>query len=171
VNKPVLTSRLQSCFRPIPQTTAQSSYQYQSIWAFLTHSDFPFFYFFSFFYFNFFSSFFSVLLLLLCFSLSSFPSPFLVFLPPPTTSPGRKKKKVLSASRWPKWLPSTKKANWAPGPCANFQEISMESMPVLPFEESCPNTLTATTKPKQQNELFVCQGTGVQNAIGVGASS
>jgi hypothetical protein len=47
----------------------------------------------------------------------------------------------MSASRWPKWLPSTKKANWPPGPCANFQEITMESMPVFPFE----NTLTTLT--------------------------
>ena len=31
---------------------------------------------------------------------------------------------------------SKKKANWAPGPCANFQEITMENMPVLPLEES-----------------------------------
>jgi hypothetical protein len=35
-----------------------------------------------------------------------------------------------------KWWPSKKKANWAPGPCANFQEITMENMPVLPLEES-----------------------------------
>jgi hypothetical protein len=31
---------------------------------------------------------------------------------------------------------SKKKANWAPGPRANFQEITMENMPVLPLEES-----------------------------------
>ncbi len=30
------------------------------------------------------------------------------------TSPGRTEKKVLRASRWPKWQPSTMKANWAP---------------------------------------------------------
>jgi hypothetical protein len=47
----------------------------------------------------------------------------------------QKEKKIFSASRWPKLLPSTKKANWAPGPCANFQEITMENMPVLPLEE------------------------------------
>ena len=41
----------------------------------------------------------------------------------------------------------TKKASWAPGPCANFQEITMESMPVLPLEESCPNTLTTAYYP------------------------
>jgi hypothetical protein len=35
------------------------------------------------------------------------------------TSPGRKKK-VLSASRRHKWLPSTKKANWAPRPLREF---------------------------------------------------
>jgi hypothetical protein len=29
-------------------------------------------------------------------------------------------------------------------PCANFQEITIESKPVLPLEESCPNTLTLT---------------------------
>ena len=39
----------------------------------------------------------------------------------------------------------TKKASWAPGPCANFQEITMESMPVLPLEESGQNTLTSLT--------------------------
>ena len=47
-----------------------------------------------------------------------------------------RKKKVLSASRWPKWQSSTKKANWAPGPCANFRKF-LERMPVLPVEESC----------------------------------
>jgi hypothetical protein len=46
------------------------------------------------------------------------------------------RKKVLSVSRRQKWWPSKKKANWAPGPCANFQEITMENMPVLPLEES-----------------------------------
>jgi hypothetical protein len=48
----------------------------------------------------------------------------------------QKEKKVLSVSRRQKWWPSKKKANWAPGPCANFQEITMENMPVLPLEES-----------------------------------
>jgi hypothetical protein len=102
-----------------------------SVYLDRSHSSFPFLLFFFFF-----------------FALSQFHFPF-PFLSSPRlfpaahlcTSPG-KKKKVLSASRWPKWLPSTKKANWARGPCANFQEITMESMPVIPLEESCPNTLT-----------------------------
>ncbi len=36
-----------------------------------------------------------------------------------------------------------RRKHWAPGPCANFQEITMENMPVLPLEESWTNTLTA----------------------------
>jgi hypothetical protein len=86
------------------------------------------------FFFFFFFALFKVYFML--FSLSFprlFPAAFLC-------TPSRKKK-VLSASRWPKLLPSTKKANWAPAHAQNFQEITMESMPVLPLEESSPNTL------------------------------
>jgi hypothetical protein len=55
-------------------------------------------------------------LFLLCFILSSsFSFPFLVFFSPPTAHvPAERKKKVLGASRWPKWPPSSKKASWAP---------------------------------------------------------
>jgi hypothetical protein len=99
------------------------SYQSQPIWAVLTHSPFSFFF-----------------LFLLCqFYFLSFPRLFLAAYM--CTSPGRKNT-VLSASRWPKWPSSSKKTKWAPGPCANSQEIAMESMPVLPLEESCLNTLT-----------------------------
>jgi hypothetical protein len=75
---------------------------------------------------------------------------FLVFLPPPTYAQvPAERNKVLSASRWPKWPPSTKKTNWAPGSCANFQEITMESMPVLPLEEG--KEKLNKTKQKRKN--------------------
>jgi hypothetical protein len=52
------------------------------------------------------------------------------------TSPGRKRKSPECQPM--AQMPSLKKANWPPGPCANFQELTMESMPVLPLKESCP---------------------------------
>jgi hypothetical protein len=104
-----------------------------SVYLDRSHSSFPFFVFFCFFFF-----FFSFFVLFNFLSLSFprlFPAAYLC------TSPGRKKTD-LSASWWPNLLPSTKKANWT-RPCANFQEITIESMPFLPLEESWTNTLIA----------------------------
>ena len=48
----------------------------------------------------------------------------------------RQKEKSPECQPMAQWQSSTKKANWAPGPCANFRKF-LERMPVLPVEESC----------------------------------
>jgi hypothetical protein len=54
-----------------------------------------------------------------------------------------------------------KESKLGPGPFANFQETTMESMPVLPFEESCPNTLPRTIRYDSSTRLTTLLGMGL----------
>jgi hypothetical protein len=127
-----MNSRLQSCSGPHPRRRLNLSYQSQSFWTVLTHSSF--------------SGFFCVFFFMICFILFLFP--FLSFpcLFPAAylcTSPG--KEKSPECQPMAQMAAKYKKSKLG---CANSQEITMESMPVLPFEESCPNTLTTTVATK-----------------------
>jgi hypothetical protein len=96
--------------RPTPQTTAQSLLPV-SVYLGLSHSLVLLF----FFVFSFLALFYFIFLFL----------PFLVFFSPLTAHvpAERKQKKILSVSRWPKWPPSSKKANWAPAPARSPRKL------------------------------------------------
>jgi hypothetical protein len=85
---------------------------------------------FGFFFFSFFS----------CFALSyQVPFPFLsssFSRRQLHTSRQKEKRKSWVPADGPNGRQVQKKQAGPPGPCANFQEITMESMPVLPLEES-----------------------------------
>ncbi len=114
-----------------------------SVYSDRSHSSFPFFvflfFFFVFFYFIFYIFLFIFFIALLYSVFLSLSFPRLSTAAYPSMHKSRQKEKKS-------WVPADGQngrqvQRKQTGPCANFQEITMESMPVL-LEEGCPNRLT-----------------------------